>query len=427
MMKCFSILGVWGGLALAAAGAENWPEFRGPAGNGSVAAARLPQHWSETNNIAWKTALHGRAWSSPVIWGAQVWLTTATEDGRQLYAVGVDRATGRIRQDRLLFEVARPQFAHAFNTYASPTPAIEEGRVYVTFGSPGTACLDTASGQVLWQRRDFECNHWRGAGSSPILYQDRLFLHFDGADFQYLVALDKATGRTLWKVNRSINYQDLGDDGQPKDGGDWRKAFSTPVLAHYGGQAQLISLGSKALYAYDPATGAEHWRVENHNCHSGSARPVLGEDLIYYCGGFPKGELWAVRPGGQGDVSATHVAWRNKKDVPSKPSVVLAEGCVFMVDDNGVASAVEARTGETLWRQRLGGHFSASPSLHQGRIYVFSEEGKTTVFEAARQYRELAVNQLGDGFMASPAVAGEAWFLRSRTMLYRVEERMAEK
>ncbi|HWQ93319.1 MAG TPA: PQQ-binding-like beta-propeller repeat protein, partial [Clostridia bacterium] len=238
-------------LACSLASAEvNWPEFRGPLGDGSTRAAQLPLAWGEQQHVTWKTPIHGRAWSSPVIWSNQVWVTTATEDGRQLYAVCVDSQTGKIVHDLKLFDVEKPQYCHPFNTYASPTPAIEDGRVYVSFGAPGTACLDSATGKILWSRRDFECNHFRGAGSSPILHQDLLFLNFDGSDRQYVVALEKQTGQTRWQTNRTVDYRDLGLDGKPQMDGDYRKAFATCQVTELDGKQVLLSQGSKAFYAY---------------------------------------------------------------------------------------------------------------------------------------------------------------------------------
>jgi outer membrane protein assembly factor BamB len=399
-----------------------WPQFRGPDGNGLSDARRLPLAWSETKNVVWKTAVHGRAWSSPVVLGRQVWLTTATPDGRELFAVALDREAGRVVHDLKLFEVANPQFAHAFNTYASPTPVIEPGRVCVTFGSPGTACLDPETGKVLWARRDLECNHFRGAGSSPIIFENLLILHYDGSDVQYVVALDKFTGKTVWKRNRSIDFKDLRPDGTPEAEGDLRKAFATPHVATFDGKPVLISLGAKAGYAYDPRTGEELWRVEERTNHSASTRPVVGHGLIFFPTGFPKGELLAIRPGGRGDVTASHVAWRVTRGVPNKPSLLLVGDLIFMITDAGVASAVEAKTGAIVWTARVGGTYSASPVAAEGRVYFFSEDGLTTVIEAGRTFKVLATSQLDEGFMASPAVAGRAWFLRTKTHVYRIEQ-----
>ena len=203
-----------------AALASNWPQFRGPAGDGHAATNKIPVQWSAQENVKWATEIHGRGWSSPVIWGKQIWLTTATPDAKELFAVCVDADTGKITRDLKLFTVERPQFIHQANSPASPTPVLEAGRVYVTFGSPGTACLDTTSGKVIWERRDLECNHYRGAGSSPIIYRDLLIMNFDGSDAQFLIALDKRTGKTVWRKDRSIDFKDLGADGKPKAEGD---------------------------------------------------------------------------------------------------------------------------------------------------------------------------------------------------------------
>lgn len=406
-----------------AAAADNWPQFRGPDGDGHATATELPLRWSESENVSWKTAIHGRAWSSPVIWGEQIWLSSATEDGTRLYAICVDARTGKIIHDLKLFDVETPQAIHKFNSYASPTPVIEEGRVYVTFGSPGTACLDTRTGKVLWQRTDFVCNHFRGAGSSPIIFGDLLIMHFDGSDYQYVVALDKKTGRTVWKTNRSVDFQDLTPEGKPKEDGDFRKAFATPHVAMIDGKPLLISQGAKAHYGYNPFTGEEIWRVEERSCHSASDRPVVGKGMIYMTCGFSRGLLIAVRTGGRGVITDTHVAWRATRGIPNKPSLLLVNDLIFMVDDSGLAGCLRANDGTEVWRERVGGNYSASPIYGVGRIYFFSEEGKTIVVEAGPQFKKLAENKLDSGFMASPAVTGKALILRTKTHLYRIEER----
>jgi outer membrane protein assembly factor BamB len=415
-IAAFLAVGMLVGTAWAA---ENWPQFRGP-NQGRSDARNLPLKWSEKENIKWQTAVHGKAWSSPVVFGDQIWMTTASEDGRELSGVCIDKNSGRIIHDLKLFDVAVPQFAHKFNSYGSPSPVIEPGRVYITFGSPGTACLDTTSGKRIWERTDFVCNHFRGAGSSPVIFNNLLLMHFDGSDYQYVVGLNKNNGETVWKTPRSVDYGDLDRNGKPQADGDFRKAFSTPVIADFGGGPVMLSLGSKAFYAYEPQGGKELWRVENRNCHSGSSTPVFGNGTIYTCMGFGKGELWAIRPGGSGNVTDSHVAWKVKKNVPCKPSVLLIGDLVFMIDDNGIASCVDAKSGEDVWRTRVGGNYSAAPLYADGKIYFFSEEGKTTVIEAGRQYKVLAESQLGDGFMATPAMVDGALILRSRTKVYRV-------
>jgi outer membrane protein assembly factor BamB len=399
----------------------DWPQFRGPDGTGISAGKGFPVEWSESKNVRWKTKLHGRAWSSPVILGNQVWLTTASEKGHELSAIALDRETGKILHDLKLFQVETPQYAHPFNTYASPTPVLEPGRAYVTFGSPGTAAIDTRTGKVVWERRDFECNHFRGAGSSPILFGDLLLMHYDGSDHQFVVALDKKTGRTVWRTERSIDFKDLKPDGKPEADGDMRKGFATPHIVTVDGKPVMISLGSKAAYGYDPRTGKELWRIEERSNHSASTRPVFGHGLVYYPSGWASGQLLAVRPNGNGDVTDSHVAWRLQKGVPKKPSLLLLGDLLFMISDNGIASCVDARSGELVWTSRLDGAYSASPVAAEGRIYFVSEEGKATVIEAGREFKVLAESTLDDGALASPALDGKALFLRTRTHLYRIE------
>ena len=398
-----------------------WPQYRGPDGLGTAAAARIPLTWSEESNVRWKTPVHGRAWSSPIVLDTQVWITTATPDGRALFAIALDRESGKVLHDLKLFEVATPQYAHPFNSYASPSPVAEPGRVYVTFGSPGTAALDAKTGKVLWERRDLECNHFRGAGSSPIIFRNLLIMHFDGSDVQYVVALDKNTGRTVWKTPRSIDFKDLTPDGKPKADGDFRKAFATPHIVTVNGEPLLISLGGKAAYGYDPMTGKERWRLEERGSHSASTRPVAGHGMVFYPTGFDSPQLLAIRPDGAGDVSATHVAWRFARGVPNKPSILLVGDLILMVNDVGIVSCVEAKTGTMVWQSRIGGTFSASPLYAAGRIYVFDEDGKATVLDAGREFKVLAENHLDNGFMASPAVAGDALFLRTSKDVYRIE------
>jgi len=412
----------------------NWPQFRGPRGDGISTSKGLPLHWGQdsTKAIKWKTPIHGRAWSSPVIWENQIWLTTATEDGHELFAVCLERETGSITKDLKLFDIEKPQFAHKFNTYASPTPVIEKDRVYVTFGSPGIACMDTKSGKVLWKRADLECNHFRGAGSSPILYNNLFILNFDGSDHQFIIALDKKSGQTTWQTKRSVDYKDLEPDGRVQADGDFRKGYATCQIASLDGHTTLLSQGSKAFYAYEPLTGEELWRVEDRSGHSAGTRPVVGHGLVFVPSGFSMGQLLAIRPGKKGevvDVNAAEtptgqlqVVWKAKKNVPKKPSLLLADDLLYGIDDNGVATCWNAKTGEVIWNERIGGNYSAAPLAAEGRLYFFSEEGKTTVVAASREFKKLAENQLGDGFMASPAVSGKALFLRTRTELYRIED-----
>ncbi len=401
-------------ISLVSPALAQWPQFRGPQGDGQADNQSLPLAWDEQTNITWKTPIHGRGWSSPVILGNQIWLTTATADGKQMFALCVDRTTGEIIHDVKLFDVTNPREIHKLNSYASPTPVIEQGRVYIHFGSYGTACLDTETGAKLWERRDLPCDHFRGPGSSPMLHGDKLIIHYDGFDVQYVVALNKQTGETLWKTDRSNDYG--------TENGDFKKAFCTPIVIEVDGREQLISPGSKAAFAYEPETGKEIWHV-TFSDFSSTARPLYGEGLVFINTGFGKADLIAVDPTGTGDVTGSHVAWTEEKSIGSKPSQLLVDGLIYVIDDAGVASCLEAKTGEKVWSARVGGNFSASPIHADGKIYFCSQEGKTTVIAAGREFKVLAENELDAGFMASPAAADDALFLRTETHLYRIEKR----
>ena len=399
-----------------------WPQFRGPDGVGIAASRNLPVTWSESTNVRWRTAIHGRAWSSPVILDSEIWVTTATPDGRELSVLTVNAGDGKIVRDQKVFQVEKPQEGHPFNSYASPTPVAEPGRVYVNFGSAGTAALDSRTGKTIWQRTDLECHHFRGPGSSPILFRNLLIMHFDGIDVQYVVALDKETGKTVWKTPRSIDFKDLTPEGKPTADGDFRKAFATPHIMDVQGRPLLISLGGKAAYAYEPMTGKEVWRLEHRDSHTASTRPVTGHGLFFYATGWETSRVLAVKPEGRGDITATNVVWQFTRAVPMKPSLLLAGDLIFMVNDNGIVTCVEAKTGTQVWQSRIGGTFSASPLYAAGRVYLFDEDGKATVIEAGREFKLLAENLLDNGFMASPAVLGDALILRTTMDLYRIEE-----
>lgn len=411
-------------LPLARAG-ENWPQFRGSTGDGISDATGLAETWGEQQNVKWKTEVPGKAWSSPVVWADQVWMTNATPDGHELYAVCLDRETGKLVFNLKVFDIAHPQYCIPFNSYGSPTPCIEQGRVYVTFGSPGTACIDTQTGKVLWQRTDFVCNHYRGAGSSPVLYKDLLIMNFDGSDFQFVAALDKHTGRTVWRTDRDIDFGDLEPNGKPRGEGDFRKAFSTPRVFNIEGHDVLISLGSKALYAYEPLTGKELWRVEDKDSFSGSDTPIFGDGMIFYGSGHGQSELLAVKPvgGGEGgNIADKSIVWRLHKKVPTRSSLLLHDGLIYMVTDAGVVNCVSATDGREVWHGRVDGTYSASPTYADGRVYLCSEQGKTTVLAAGREFKVLAENPLPDGIMASPAIAGQAIFIRTKSSVYRIEK-----
>jgi outer membrane protein assembly factor BamB len=404
-----------------------WPEFRGPTGNGIVPVAAdqepisLPLHWSETKNVKWKTAIPRKGWSTPVVMEGKVWLTTATREGNELYVICVKADSGDICLNKKLFHITHPEpLGNDLNSYASPSPVIESSRVYVHFGSYGTACLDTATYKVLWKRYDIPCRHYRGPGSSPILFENLLILTMDGVDVQYMVALDKMTGQTIWKTDRTAQWNDLDKDGKPLKEGDLRKAYSTPLIIDVDGKKQMISVGAKAIYGYDPANGRELWKVRTL-AFSGAASPVYGNKIAYVITGFGRTELLAVRVDGRGDVTDTHIAWKTARTVPKIPSPVLVNDLLFTVSDIGTVMCLDASTGKELWKERLRGKYAASLFYAEGRIYCCNQEGTTTVFKATRNYEAVATNLLAPGFMASPAVSDKALFLRTKTHLYRIE------
>jgi len=407
----------------------DWPEFRGPTGDGYVPVAGgtrlagLPLRWSETENLRWRTPIHDRGLSTPVILSNQVWLTTATEAGHDFFVLCLDAATGKVLFDEKLFHCDNPESqGNNVNSYATPSPVIEPGRVYVHFGSYGTACLDTATHQVLWQRQDLPCRHFRGASSSPVLFENLLILTLDGADLQYLVALDKQTGKTVWKTNRSVAWNDADSTDSLTRQGDRRKAHSTPLLIEFAGKPQLLSAGAKAAYAYDPRTGRELWRVR-HEAWSAASRPVYKDGLAFFISGFGgPTELLAVRVDGQGDVTDSHIVWRKAdKFVPKTPSPILVEGLLYLVSDAGVVSCLECKTGREVWHESVGGSYAASPIFGDGRLYFCNQQGKTTVMQPGQTSQILATNVLANGMLASPAVSGKALFLRTRTDLVCIE------
>ena len=392
---------------------ENWPELRGPHRDGHSAAKSLPLVWSETNNVTWKTPIHDLGWSSPVVWGDQIWVTTATEDGRHLFAVCVDSRSGKILHDVKVFDNPAPLHVASINSYASPTSAVEADRVYVHYGTYGTACLDTRDGSILWTRRDLNYDDHEGPGASVMLHGNLLCFNVDGRDVQYVVALDKRTGKTVWKTNRSVDYSGISPN--------LRKSFCTPIIVEAAGREQLFSPGAKAMVAYDPQSGEELWKIR-YNGWSIVPRPLFSNGLLYVITDYEKPELWAVRASGRGDVTDSNVVWKVTKDMPRTASLLLMDDLLYMANDEGSGICLDAKNGDRVWRERLKGKYSASPIYGCGRIYFFNEKNVTSVLQPGREFKVLAENQLEERVMATPAVAGEAFILRSKTHLYRLED-----
>ncbi len=418
-------------------GAAEWPEWRGPGGQGHAAVSGLPTHWSETRNVTWKTPIPGRGWSSPVIDGDQVWVTTAIETEakpedieRRLKAntsdqpltlmeqvnyraVCIDRSSGRITRDVSLFTEREPQWVHKLNSYASPTPVIESGRLYAHFGASGTVCLDTHTGKVVWTNSSLHILHENGPGSSPILWRNLLIFHMDGSDHQYVAALDKHSGKLAWKTDRS---------GRMNDNPQLKKSYATPVVVEVDGKEQLISPGADWLYAYDPANGRELWKLKYGNLgFSLSARPVVGHGMIYLSTGFMRAEMLAIRYGGGKDAE---IAWRYAKGVPTMASPLLVgEELYFVSDSGGMLTCLDAKTGQEHYRERLGGDHNASLLYADNKIYAPSRAGITAVVAPGKEFKVLAKNELPGQTMASQAVADRAFFVRTDAALYRLEEK----
>ena len=380
-----------------------WPEFRGPTGQGHSSERGLPLEWSETRNVRWKVPVPGRGWSSPSIADGRVWMTTAVENrGSSLRAIAYDLETGRESVNVEVFHVGRPAAMNPKNSRASPTPIVEGDRVYVHFGADGTAALTTA-GEIVWKTRlPYESQH--GNGASPILYGDLLIVSCDGSDAAFVVALDKRTGKTKWKTWRR----------QP-----WDQAYSTPLVIRVGERDEIVSAGAYRAAAYEPLSGKEIWRVSYADGFSNVPRPVYGHGLIYIATGFQEPSLVAVRVDGSGDVTKTHVAWTLRRGAPLTPSPLLVGDELYVVNDGGILSCLDAKTGETVWVQRLGGAYSASPIFADGRIYFLSEEGMARVIAPGREFRVLATNRLDGDALGSMAVAAGSIFIRTNSYLYR--------
>jgi len=396
----------------------NWPDWRGPNGDGRSDATGLPLKWSEKENIVWKTPIHDLGHSTPVVWGDQVWLTTAKKKGETLYAVCIDLNTGRVVHDVEVFKPEKPQRIHRYNSYATPSPVIEEGFVYVHYGTHGTACLKTETGEVVWRRDDLNCEHMQGPVSSPILYEDMLIIPLEGTDVQFIVALDKKTGRQVWRYDRPRN---LYEGIEPLY---LLKSYHTPVVVEVNGQTQLINNGAMLVTGHESRTGRELWRVRYRDDNPIS-RIISGRGLLFINSGGNPGasHLLAVRQGGAGDVTDTHVVWTMTKNTPHESSPVLVGDLIYLMSDKGVLTCKQAATGKTLWTERLEGNYGASLLNADGRIYMSNKDGKTTIIEPGREFRRLAVNKL-DGFMgASPAVAGKSLLLRTKTHLYRIQNK----
>ncbi len=412
-MQSWVVVSLW---MLATASAGDWAEFRGPTGQGHAVGSNLPTEWSAEKNVAWKTAIPGKGWSSPIIVGARVFVTTAvppSDDSldQSLRAIALEAATGKVVWDNEVFlqDGKTAGRIHGKNSHASSTPISDGQHLFVHYGTHGTACL-TLDGEIVWQNRELKYEPRHGNGSSPILVNDLLVVICDGANIDFVVALDKATGKIRW---RTVREHTKG----------FKFSFGTPLLIEVNGEQQIVAPGTFHVAAYRPKDGSEIWRVDYGDGYSVIPRPVFGHGLVFVSSGYDSPTLLAIKPDGAGNVTETHVAWKVSKQMPHTPSPLLVGEHLYVVSDGGIATCLNAVSGEEIWQERLGGKFSASPTFADGKIYFQSEEGDAIVVEPGSKFREVSRNELEPRTFASYAVAGEALFIRTESQLYRIQHK----
>ncbi len=431
----FTSIVIAGFVSAPAVAEVSWPDFRGPGGQGIVASTDAPVTWSESENVAWKAEIPGKGWSTPVVVGDEIWLTTAFEikadeaelerraegssvgkalalaKSLSLVAYCYDRQTGKQLAEVKLFDVDNPDPIHSLNSYASPSPVAEDGFIYCNFGCYGTACIDIRTREVVWTKA-FKIEHYVGPGSSPVLAGDNLILTCDGADKQFVVAVNKSDGEVAWKQDRPpIRAKNP----------DMRKSYCTPLVATIGGREQVVIPGAQWVVSYDAATGEELWRVDHGSGFSLVSRPVTDGKNVFFCTGYGDNRLLCVDATGSGDVTDSHTLWASKSQVPNQPSLLFNDGKLFMVNDSGIAQCVDASTGDTLWKRRLSGSFSASPFMVGDEVFFTSREGVTTVVPADGTDAINRRNELDARLMATPIVLGDQILIRSESHLYSIE------
>jgi len=405
-----------------------WPAKQGPTGDSMVPAAdvaKIPLEWDGASgkNILWRTPWEGKGHSTPVIGGDLVWFTAATEDGKQMFVYGIDRHSGKVVHHILVFENAAPEeLGNPLNNYAAPSLALEADALYVHFGTYGTARIDPATGKTVWQRRDINARHFRGPGSSPIVYENLLVLTFDGIDKQFVTALDKTNGKTLWTTPRTTDYGDLDKEGKPTRDGDMRKAYHTPGVLELAGKKVLVSIGSRAAFGYDVQTGKELWTVR-HTGFNAAIPPFRIGNVLLLNSGAERAHTLGIRIDEKmtGDITESHLIFDRDKRNASEACPVLLDGVYYQITRGGIVSAMEAATGKELWEDRLQGRFLPSPIVLGDKLLICNDPGQCYLIKASREKFELVgTNTLPELITSSPVVADGALFIRTAGALYKI-------
>jgi outer membrane protein assembly factor BamB len=396
--------------------ADNWPRFRGPTGQGMSDDKKVPVRWSNMENVAWKTPLPGQGWSSPIVWGDQVFVTATTDDGVSCHVIAVNRRDGKIQWDREVFK-QKPSRKEQRNSYATPTPVTDGRRVYAFFAGGGAAAVNCADGNVAWTNTEHEFYSQHGLGASPILYKDSVIMPFDWSspegdktvgwqkpwDRSFVLALDVNTGKVKWRAKRGLS----------------RIAHVTPQVVEVGGKPVLVSGAGDVIQGFNPDTSELLWTARSQG-EGVVPSIVVGDGLVFTSSGFEKSTIRAVKldPAAKGDVTQSHIAWEQSRAVPTVPSFIHADGLLFTLKENGIVLCIDAKTGEIVWQERIEGNFAASPVYANGNIYFVSMDGECVIIKASRRFEEVARNQLHEQVQASPAISRGQLFIRTNKHLY---------
>lgn len=400
--------------------ADNWTHFRGSNLDGHATVKTAPLHWSDSTNIVWKAPVKGLGWSSPVVFGDQIWLTSAAKDGKEFYTLCFDLKTGKLLDEKTIFTAEDPQRIHGTNSYATPTPCIEAGFVYVHYGTFGTACINTTNFEVVWKREDMPCDHMQGPASSLILHKNMLIVHLEGTKDPYVAALDKQTGKTIWK---SVRPAEIYDPLEPV----FRKSYQTPIVIEVSGRELLISNSAFMCFAHDVYTGEVVWTVE-YGYDSTVSMPLYWDGMVYVNSGWifldntPSfTRQYAIDPTGKGDITKTHVKWIYEDEVPQIPTPVIVDGKMYMVHDRGMASCIDAKTAKVIWKHELKGNFNSSPVYAGGNIYFFNVKGDCTIIKPGNSFQLVAENSIGETVKSVPVFIGNKMVLRTEKDLYLIK------